>query len=405
MIHQWITNPHRTNSDYAVNFLRILINIKSAFILGSNHYHFGEKRIQVSFSNSLKILISWRKKLEQTPYLIFIIVAIGILIRIISIPLFVNIPNTPADVYYVDNYAAKLILEFQNPYSQSLLATGHSMNLFVYLPMIPVFYAPFYLLGDIRFGSIFADVLIMFSIYFIAKSINRGAAAFFAPLTYALLPFSIWLTSVASTNIMIGTSFLTVSIAALLRKKYSVAAIFLGLALATNQLVLLALPLIIFYFWGERKISYFLGSIAVSAAIILPFIMQNAFHFIYDVILFQFERPLQSNGSFSLYSIINATTGESLASWMRISIFLVTVLIAVVWLRRKTVFLVPLIGGLLLLGAFILPVNGFWNYFLPGGTFLIALLPYVIDKLTIKIEKSTQLKLESISESNRRVNN
>ena len=129
--------------------------------------------------------------------------------------------------------------------------------MFAYLPMVPIYYAPFYLLGDIRFGSIFADILIMFSLYYIAKSINRGAA-FFAPLAYAFFPFSIWLTSVASTNIMIGTSFLTVSTATLLQKKHLVAAIFLGLALATNQLVLLALPLIIFYLWGERKISYFL---------------------------------------------------------------------------------------------------------------------------------------------------
>jgi hypothetical protein len=50
-------------------------------------------------------------------------------------------------------------------------------------------------------------------------------------------------------------------------------------------------------------------------------------------------------------------------------------------------------GTLLLLGAFILPVNGFWNYFLPGATFLIALIPYVIDEITIRIEKLASTKL------------
>ncbi len=311
------------------------------------------------------------------------------LIRVISIPLFANAPYNPVDVYYVDNQAAKLILDFQNPYSQNLIAHGYALNMFAYLPMVPIYYAPFYLLGDIRLGSIFADILIMFSLYFIAKSINRGAA-FFAPLAYAILPFSIWLTSVASTNIMIGTSFLAVSTAALLRKKHLAAAIFLGLALATNQLVFLALPLFFIYFWRERKILYFLGSLLVTAGIVLPFLLQDTFRFIYDVILFQFQRPLQINGIFSLYSLINTTTGLSLTSWIRVALFFAATLIAVICLRRKTLLLVPLIGTLLFLGAFILPVNGFWNYFLPGATFLIAGIPYVIDEITIKIERSTQ---------------
>jgi 4-amino-4-deoxy-L-arabinose transferase-like glycosyltransferase len=298
----------------------------------------------------------------------------------------------PVDVYYVDNQAVKLILDFQNPYSPTFLGHGYVLNTFAYLPMIPMYYAPFYLLGDIRFGNIFADVLIMFSLYYIAKSINHGAA-FFAPLTYAILPFSIWLTSIASTNIMVGASFLAVSVAALLRKKHLMSALFLGLALATNQLMFLALPPIIYYFWGERKTKYFFGSILVTTGLILPFFMQNAFRFIYDVIIFQFQRPLQKNGVFSLYSLINSTTGLSLTSWMRVSLFLVAALIAVISLRWKKLLLVPLIGTLLFLGAFVLPVNGFWNYFLPGAAFLTIGIPFIIEETTIKLEKSTSTKI------------
>ena len=348
----------------------------------------GEARVTVSTSNSIRLLIFWRKKIEQRKYTIFIIVAVGVLLRLISVPMFTT-TYPPVDVYYVDNQAAKLILGFQNPYSQNLAAHGFALSMFAYLPMVPIFYAPFYLMGDIRLGNIFADILIMFSLYFIAKSINRGAAAFFAPLAYAILPFSIWLTSVASTNIMVGTSFLAVSVAAMLKEKHLVSAIFLGLAMATNQLMFLALPLIILYLWKESKLSYFFGSLLVATGIVLPFFLQDTFRFIYDVILFQFQRPLQSNGVFSLYSLINTTTGLSLTSWIRVTLFLVATLIAVILLRRKTLFLVPLMGTLLFLGAFILPVNGFWNYFLPGATFLIAGIPYVIDEITIEIEKST----------------
>jgi hypothetical protein len=330
---------------------------------------------------------SWARRIDRTRYLILIIVAIGVATRVVSIPVFANTPYSPVDVYYVDNQAAQMILDLKNPYTQGLVVHNYVLNQFPYLPMIAVYYAPFYLLGDIRFGNIFADILIMFSVYWIAKSINRGAA-FFAPLTYALLPFSIWLTSVAVTNIMIGASFLTLSTAALLKKKYLVAAIFLGLALTTNQLVSLALPLLIFYFWGKRKFSYFLGSLLLSVGIILPFLITDPFRFIYDVVLFQFERPPQIDGPFSLFSIVYFATGVALASWIRVALFLVIVLIAVILLRRKTLVLLPLIGGLILLGAFILPVNGFWNYFLPGATFICALIPYAIDQITVRIEKS-----------------
>jgi hypothetical protein len=319
--------------------------------------------------------------------LIFVIVAIGVILRLISIPAFANAPHSPVDVYYVDNQAIKLLLEFKNPYTQPLTVHGGQPSLFAYLPMIAIYYAPFYLLGDIRFGSIVADILIMFSVYWIAKSISKGAA-FFAPLAYAVLPFSIWLTSVASTNIMIGTSFLTLSIAALLKKKYLVAATLLGVALATNQLVALTLPLIIYYLWAKRKLLHFLFSLLVSAGIILPFILADPLRFIYDVLTFQFERPLQSDGPFSLYSLIFGITGQSLESWIRVGLFLTAGLIALVLLTRKTSFFIPLMGTVLLLGAFILPVNGFWNYFLPGAAFFCAILPFVINEVAIRLEKS-----------------
>jgi hypothetical protein len=63
------------------------------------------------------------------------------------------------------------------------------------------------------------------------------------------------------------------------------------------------------------------------------------------------------------------------------------VLIALIWLRRKMFLFIPSIVGLLLLGAFILPVNGFLNYFLPGAALFCSLVPYIIDKIASKVEK------------------
>jgi len=341
-------------------------------------------------------MIAWAKKIEETKYLVLIIVAIGVAIRLVSIPIFANFPHSPVDVYYVDKDAAGIVLDLKNPYSQGLPVHNYILNQFPYLPMAAIYYVPFYIMGDIRFGNIFADILIMFSVYWIAKSVNRGAA-FFAPLAYALLPFSIWLTIVAATNIMVGASFLAVSTAALLKKKYVIATLFLGLALATNQLIIVTLPLLSFYFWRKRKFSYFWGSLLLSAGIILPFFIANPFRFIYNVILFQFERSSQIDGPFSLYNLVSMTTGQAIATWIRVSLFLAAVLIGLIWLRHKTFALVPLMGGLLLLGAFILPVNGFWNYFLPGAVFTITLIPFTIDEVTVKFEKLISAKREKES--------
>jgi Gpi18-like mannosyltransferase len=157
--------------------------------------------------------------------------------------------------------------------------------------MVPLYYVPFYLLGNIRFGNIFADLLIMIAAYWIAKSINRGIAIF-ASLTFAILPASVWLTSVTSTNIMIGAAFLMLSFAALVQNKYSVAAVFFGIGIATNQLVALMLPLFGYYYWGQQKFSRFLLGLAVSVTIILPFLLASPTNFLYDTVEYQFVRPL-----------------------------------------------------------------------------------------------------------------
>jgi hypothetical protein len=332
-------------------------------------------------------MLTWTKKIEKTKYLILLIVLIAAIIRLASVPAFANAPSSPVDVYYVDKQAAKLTLELQNPYVQAIDIQGHGIYPFVYLPMVAVYYIPFYLIGDIRFGNIVADILIILSIYWIAKSINKGAA-FFAPLAFALLPFSVWLTSVAATNMMIGTAFLTLSIAALLYKKYLPSAIFLGIALATNQLLALTLPLIIYWFWREHKLSYFFGSLAVTAGIVLPFLITAPSRFIYEVGFFQFDRALQVDGAFSLYSFINLTTGQSIPTWLRIGLFILIALTAVIGLKLKPSLLIPLIGLVLLSGAFILPVNGFLNYYLPGAAFCTTLVPYAIDRIASKMETS-----------------
>jgi len=319
-----------------------------------------------------------------------LVVAMGVAIRLVVIPVVSGSSYGVVDVYSVDKQAAKSILDLVNPYAQVYVVNGVQSAQFVYLPFIPVYYAPFLVLGDIRYGSIFADVLIMVSVYYIAKSIGRGQAIY-APLLFAILPVSIWLTSVSGTNIMVGTAFLALSVAAVLHGKFRSGSLFLGIAVATNQLVVLALPMIIYYYWKRGRLYEFSIVALVAAAIILPFLIISPSRFIYNVLEYQFVRPLQANGSYSLYSILYVALGVRLISWVRVGSVLIIAILNVLWISRRIDTLVLSIGIMLLLGAFILPVNGFWNYFLPSLTFFCALIPRLICELNSRIQSADKI--------------
>jgi hypothetical protein len=250
---------------------------------------------------------------------------------------------------------------------------------FAYLPVVPIFYAPFYLLGDIRYGNIAADILIMIAAYWIAGSLNPKTSAY-APLLYALLPASLWLTSVSSTNIMIGAAFLTLSMAALLRRHYAVAAGLLGVALATNQLVLLALPVIGLYYWRIRRLSNFVPAFGVAAFIVVPFYIWSPRSFAYDTLVFQITRPFQTNGYFGLFGLVYSLTGYSLSVYLRFALFFSCLASCLVflWFRENKKTILISAGFVLLAGPFFLPVDGFWNYYLPAFALACAILPDVV---------------------------
>lgn len=259
------------------------------------------------------------------------------------------------------------------------------MSTFAYLPMVPIYYAVFSFLGDFRFANILADVFIMLSAYWIAKSFNRGTAVY-AALAFAVMPPSIWLTSVTGTNIMVGTAFLMLSLAALVQKKYWVAAAFLGLGVASNQLVVLMLPLFAYYYWSVHKLSRFSLSLLVSAAIILPFYLSSPSAFFYDVVQYQLIRQLQVDGPYSLFNVFNRF-GIQLSLALRVVIFIVPFMFAMFWSRRHFTVLLASAGVLLFLAAFVLPIDGFWNYFLPSLAILCVFIPVGVDEVQQRAKK------------------
>ncbi|MDA4113487.1 MAG: hypothetical protein OK474_05530 [Thaumarchaeota archaeon] len=320
---------------------------------------------------------------------IALIFALATAVRIIAIPYFGDgLNGNPVDIYYVDREAARLILELKDPYLYSNYTNQiGGIVTFAYLPLVPVYYAPFVLIGaDIRYGNILADLIITAALYFIGKSSSRTTSSrspvlFSGSLAYAVLPTSIWLSAVTGSNMMIGSMFLIVALAFLLEgNHYILSSIFLGLALATNQFMVLVFPLVALYCFRNRQLKPLLTTILVSGAIVLPFFLYSPSRFAYDVLLFQFERPLQSNGLFSLYGLLYATTGFKIGTLYRLIVFLVPAAFSTfLFSKTKTMMLVG-IAVVSALGAFLLPVDGFWSYFLLPMTMICALVPAVLTK-------------------------
>ena len=304
-------------------------------------------------------------------YFLTLIAVIAVVLRILTIPLLGNgLHGNPVDVYYVDTEAAHLVLELQNPYLATTFMNHYGQVVtFTYLPVVPIFYAVFLSTGlDIRAGSIVADLVIIVAMFFISerflKNDKRRWPVFASPAVYAILPPSILLTSMSGTNVMIGTMFLILTLASILYDAKVLAAFFLGLALATNQFVLLVLPIIALYWLRQKNYTSIIISAAVACAIILPFMLLSGSNFLYDVLFFQLERPIQSNGYWDLYGVVYSLSGIRLSTLVRGVLFLIPALIGTCYLStsKKKLF-----GGIALvtsLGVLILPVDGFWNYFL-----------------------------------------
>lgn len=306
--------------------------------------------------------LGWFRTREGAGLLLVLLV--GILIRLWAIPTFEAPPNGPVDVYYVDGWAAHSVLELSSPYSQNYSIPAAGTGIFVYLPFVPIYYAPFYLMGDIRYGNVFADVLVMISLYSIASKFFTKHKVY-ASLLYALLPPSIWLTSVSSTNMMIGIAMLAVSFALIMNERFLLGSLFFGIAIATNQFVILTIPLVAYHFWKKRKLLQLFVAGVSALLIILPFFLLDPARFSYGVLSFQFERPLQANGSFSLYSTLYALLGYKLETWIRVTIVAILSVITLAWFTgNERIRFLPSVILLLSIGAFVLPVNGFWNYFL-----------------------------------------
>jgi uncharacterized membrane protein len=326
---------------------------------------------------------------------LFLITGTGIALRLIPVVLpSVNFIGV-VDIYYADTEACKALLSFHNPYNIVFDPLAGQRDVYAYLPMVPIFLSPFELVfGDVRYGAIFADAVITLACFWVARTFFNQKAIW-SSVAFALLPPSIFLTSFIGSNMMIGSMFLLLALAALFQEKYWSFAIIFGLGLATNQLLILAVPFFLRYLWRMKKTRFLAASFITALAIVIPFYLASPSRFLYDVFLFQFQRPLQSNGFMSLYFLTYYATGIELSLIVRSILVLVVGVYFLVFLSKDALKFLASILFFLAVGAVVLPVNGFWSYLLPSMTIACTMLPLALKRPRPLGEEGSYSKKES----------
>lgn len=239
----------------------------------------------------------WRKKTAESGFA----VALGALIavRIITV---VKSPEAFIDVFVVTRLAVNFFLQGRNPYGQVypdiyLTAEGHSpyAPAFNYPPGILFWDAPFeFLLHDIRFAYLAADLLTAGGIYLLCRRLNyvRETSQSFA-LLWLAFPTALFTLSKAWIDVVL-TMTITAGVLAALFRRWLLAGALLGFLLTVKQysvvVAAVAGP------WAFRKLParesrrFFVATLGIATAIFLTFIGGDFIHSVVTSLLGQAVR-------------------------------------------------------------------------------------------------------------------
>jgi hypothetical protein len=310
--------------------------------------------------------------------LFIVILALGFALRL----LFISLLTPSSDVFYYDKEAASTLLAGMSPYGHqylqipAVLRTPGADRVFAYLPFTAIFLVPFYLVGEVRLAFVTADMIVALAIFSI-----KGRWSLICSAVYLLVPFTIIFSTFFINNGLIAIAFLSFFALCEIQGKPTLGATGVGLALASIQFTLVAIPFILYHYirWKRwKEIAVFLG---VSSLIISPFLVASPSTFLYDTVWFQFARPsmpIISNAgpfSFNINLTLNSVAQALFGSGIPLIIRLLLVLLILPFFLRKSgtigkMFLYT--GVYILLVIFILPNDFFTAYVeLPFVFFLL----------------------------------
>ena len=297
-----------------------------------------------------------------------VIAAVAVIIRLILIATpFAYIP----DVFYYDTQAVQALQSGSNPYGHHYVApigltTPGAENVFAYLPGVVEFLLPFFAAGgDIRLGLVACDMLVAFALC-LMRSKRAGPMA----AVYLLLPTSVLFSTWYPNDTLIGMAPLGLALATRERERYAVSAAFVGLALASSQLVWLLYPFILVGDLKAQRLKEVAISLMTFLIVVAPFVVWNPTSFFGNTVYFELGRPVQGLLTPEPFGVnVNPTLSGLVMSLFGLSVPLVLkvgiAMAALVLLLRKadTPEKALLRGSLfLVLMVIVIPSNFSWWY-------------------------------------------
>ncbi len=284
------------------------------------------------------------------------------------------------DVFYYDSQAAGVLLSGSNPYTHMYtgipprLATPGATDVFAYFPLTAIYLVPFQVLGDVRFGFIFADFIIALTLYLSSGKRGRSAS-----LLYLFMPFTVVFSTIYLNNTLISILFFALFFYFEKRGRRLLSSLSLGLSLAAIQVVWIIFPIIAFYFLRQRRFKHLALALGTALLAALPLAILDFNAFLSETVFFQFSRPvlglitttgpvgftldslLNINLNLGLNGLLTSLVGFTLPIWLRAG----ALLVILPFFLRSTNGISGLLrasGGFLLLSLFVLPNDFFLPY-------------------------------------------
>jgi hypothetical protein len=273
--------------------------------------------------------------------------------------------HNPYAMTFPDIYPPKLTEQF---YGHGVVINGRVTYGFPYLPAILLVSVPAQLLGDVRYGQLIAMLVTALILRRLATDrVGRAAA-----VLGVAAPTAIPVLTLAWTEPTL-VALLACLVLALERRRYAIAAAFLGLFLVSKQYVVIVIPLVwLIRHWLTRR-TILIG-LGLGAAVTLPFLVVDPSGFWKAIVEFQLIQPFRSDSVSMLVSSVN-TFGWPPPWTYSVLPLAGGGLTALALARRapRTPAAFAAAVGLTLLVTILLSKEAFMNYYyLVSGAFLIA---------------------------------
>jgi uncharacterized membrane protein len=274
------------------------------------------------------------------------------------------------DVYYYDSQAVSALLRGMDPYGHlftgipPILVTPGAQSVFAYLPGVFLILAPFAPF-DVRVALVACEFIIAWGIFALG-----GRWSLLASAAFLLLPSGPLFSLVYPNNALPAMAFLGLAVLLESRNRRLPAAALVGVAMATNQFVVLAFPFFLLLWYRRRGWTELAVSVVAAGAVVAPFLAWNPGAFVQDTLYFQFSRsvfPLVSNAPWgvnlnpSVSGIAISIAGTPVPSFVR---GLATLALLVFFLSRSRDLQSTMlqVGLFLAVVMFVLPGDFFWVY-------------------------------------------